>query len=395
MKKQLLCLLIVIVSFNCHAQISFKKGDFIDNNGDKIECFIKDVDWKNNPIEFKYKLSRNSETKEATIAAVKEFTIQNFSKYVRGNVKIDRSSSDLNHLSSIRNPVYEEEKLFLKVLVEGKTNLYHYEDGNLVRFFFSKNDHNVIEQLIFKNYLTTNNFRGENNMFRQQLLNELKCHSITSKNIEKTKYNKKDLTSFFILYNECMDSAVINNNNNAKKKRDLFNLNIRIGLNTSSLSVNNQANTFRNVDFGNKFQFRFGIELESILPFNRNKWAIIAEPTYQRFNSEQESPNSIVDYKSIEIPLGIRHYFFLNANSKLFINGSYVLDNVLKSKISYSNTDFEITKSTNLAFGLGYKQNDKYSLELRYHTSRNLLSNFVFFDSDYNTLSIIFGYSLF
>ena len=393
MKKQLSCLLIIILSFNCFAQISFEKGYFIDNSGKKIECLIENVDWKNNPTEFKYKLSDNSKSKKATIAMVKEFNIQNFSKYVRSNVEIDRSSSLLNELSSIRNPVFKEEKLFLKILVEDKYNLYYYEEGNLIRFFYSKNDPNVIEQLIFKNYLTAKNFRAENNQFRQQILNDLKCNSITSKNIEKTKYDKEYLTLVFIQYNQCLDSEFINYYE--KEKRDLFNFNLRPGLNISSLSVTNQVNTFREVDFGNKFGFRFGVEGEIIMPFNRSKWAIVVEPTYQQFKSEQESPNSVVDYKSIEIPLGIRHYFFLNENSKFFVNGSYVIDNVLNSKISFSNSDIEITKSTNLAFGLGYKQHDKYSLELRYQTSRNILGSFVFYNSDYNTLSIIFGYSLF
>ena len=392
MKKQL-CLLALILSLNCYAQISFEKGYFIDNNGKKIECLIENIDWKNNPTEFKYKLSENSKYKKATIATVKEFSVQNFSKYVQGNVKIDRSSSDLNQLSTIRNPIFKVEKLFLKVLVEGKSNLYYYEDSNLIRFFFSKNDHNTIEQLIFKNYLTPNNFRGENNMYRQQLLNDLKCHSITYNNIKKIKYHKEDLTRFFVLYNQCMESTVINYHE--KQKRDLFNFNLRLGLNSSSLSVTNQVSTFRNVDFGNKLRFSFGVEGEFILPFNNSKWAIVVEPTYQQFKSEQVSPNSMVDYKSIEIPLGIRHYLFLNENSKIFINGSYVLDNVLNSKISYSNTDIEITRSTNLAFGLGYKQNDKYSLEFRYHTSRNVLNSLVFYDSSYNTISLIFGYTLF
>ncbi|MFS4492404.1 tRNA modification GTPase [Maribacter sp. 2308TA10-17] len=393
MKKQLLLLITLILSYNCYTQISFEKGYFIDNNGNRIDCLIENIDWKNNPTEFKYKLSENSKSKKATLTMVKEFSIQNFSKYVRGNVEIDRSSSILNQLSSVRNPVLKKETLFLKILVEGKSNLYHYEDGNLIRFFFSKNDSNVIEQLIFKYYLTSNNFRAENNRFKQQIINNLKCNSISSKNIEKTKYDNEDLIHVFIQYNQCMDSDFINYYE--KEKRDLFNFNLRPGVNISSLNVTNQANIFRNVDFGNKFGFRFGLEGEIIMPFNKNKWAIIVEPTYQQFSSEEESPISAVDYKSIEIPLGIRHYFFLNENSKFFINGSYVLDNVLNSKISYSNTDFEITKSTNLAFGIGYKQKDKYSLELRYHTSRNILSSLFFFSSDYNALSIIFGYSLF
>ncbi|WP_431122274.1 outer membrane beta-barrel protein [Flagellimonas flava] len=393
MNKHLFFLLTLALSFNCYAQISYEKGYFIENNGKKVECFIENVDWKNNPTEFKYKLSESSESIKVGIATVKEFSVQNYSKYVRANVKIDRSSSNINQLSSTRNPIFKEETLFLKILVEGTSNLYYYEDGNLIRYFYGKDGHHNIEQLIFKYYLKDNNIRGENNSFRQQLLNNLECTAITPKGIEKTKYSNENLIRLFILYNQCMGSESVNYQE--MQKRTLFNLNIRPGLNVSSLNVTNQVNTFRNVDFGNKLGFRFGVEGEFFLPFNKSKWSIIVEPTYQQFKAEQESPNSMVDYKSIEIPLGIRHYFFLSESSKLFINGSYVLDNVLDSKISYSSADVEITKSTNLGFGFGYKKNDKYSLELRYHTSRNLLSSFAFYDSDFNTLSMIFGYSLF
>jgi hypothetical protein len=47
-----------------------------------------------------------------------------------------------------------------------------------------------------------------------------------------------------------------------------------------------------------------------------------------------------------------------------------------------------------MAFGLGYKYNDKFSIEVRNQTNRELGSGFNWV-ADYKTLSIIFGYSLF
>ncbi|MEX0314438.1 MAG: tRNA modification GTPase, partial [Allomuricauda sp.] len=156
MNKHLFFLLTLALSFNCYAQISYEKGYFIENNGKKVECFIENVDWKNNPTEFKYKLSESSESIKVGITKVKEFSVQNYSKYIRANVKIDRSSSNINQLSSTRNPVFKEETLFLKILVEGTSNLYYYEDGNLIRYFYSKDGHHNLEQLIFKYYLKDN-----------------------------------------------------------------------------------------------------------------------------------------------------------------------------------------------------------------------------------------------
>lgn len=395
MKKQLLFLLITVLSFNCYSQISFEKGYYIDNSNQKTNCLIKNIDWKNNPTEFEYKLSENSESKKASIKLIKEFGIDNVSKYIRSNVNIDRSSEKFNQLSNHRKPIFKEEELFLKVLVEGKANLYLFEDGNLIRYFYNIED-TVIEQLVFKSYKTSNYKIGKNNSFKNQLWNNLKCPDFKISKVENLDYQKNDLINFFVEYNECNgEKSIIYEK---KQKKDLFNLSVRPGFNSSSLSIQNSVSSSRDTDFDNEFGFRFGIEVEFIMPFNANKWSLIIEPTYQYFKSEKEIRNQtvIADYKSIEIPVGIRHCFFLSENSKIFINGSYILDLSSNSIIDFSSeVDLEINTGNNLAFGMGYKYNDKYSLELRYQTSREILSDYIAWSSDYNTLSVIFGYSLF
>lgn len=396
MKNQLTVILITILNTYCYSQISFEKGYFINNAEQKTECLIKNIDWKNNPTEFEYKLSENTEQNKLTIKLVKEFGVYNYSKHIRSTVNIDRSSESLDDLSTNRNPVFIKEELFLKVLVEGQSNLYQYEDGNLVRYFYSKDNSDNIEQLIFKSYILSGNLISENNGFKQQLLNELNCQHIKPKDIKNISYKKNDLVNLFIQFNQCNHSEIVNFDE--KQKKDLFNLTLRLGLNSSSLSIQNAISNSRDAEFGNKLALRLGIEAEFILPFNKNKWAIIIEPTYQYFKSEKELSTSNIksDYTSIELPIGIRHYFFLNNNSKLFINASYIRDITSNSKIFYdTGAELEITKSSNLGFGVGYKQNDKYSLELRYHTSRDLFNSYRFYSSDYNTLSIILGYSLF
>ena len=77
MKKQLLFLLTIILSFNCYSQISFEKGYYINNSYQKTNCLIKNIDWKNNPT--------------------------------------DRSSEIMDDLNNDKNPTFKEEKLFLKV----------------------------------------------------------------------------------------------------------------------------------------------------------------------------------------------------------------------------------------------------------------------------------------
>jgi len=295
---------------HCFSQTSFQKGYYINNSGDKVECEIKNIDWKNNPTEFKFRLSENGEQSKETIKTVKEFGVYNFSKYIRSTVDIDRSSKNLKNLTTSRYPVFKAEELFLKVLVDGKYKLYEYEDGNLLRFFYSKEDPNNIEQLVFKTYKASGDLIGENNRFKQQLLNDLKCDQIASKDINRASYEKKDLVNLFVSYNQCGNLEVVNFEK--KQEKDLFNLSLRLGVNSSSLDLESSANTINNVDFGNKTGLRIGLEAEFILPFNNDKWAIIAEPTYRLFKSEKETSalSAEVDYASIELPIGVRYYFF-------------------------------------------------------------------------------------
>ena len=394
MKKLLLALFTLILSVNSSAQINFEKGYFINNSGEKTECLIKNIDWKNNPTEFLYKLLENDTPKTATIEMVKEFGVNNISKYSRANVNIDRSSEMADKLSTNKSPVFNEEQLFLKTLVEGKANLYYYEDGNLTRFFVS-NDSSKIEQLIFKSYIGEGITIHENNHFRQQLLNSLQCNTISKNDLKNINYKKKELTKLFVKYNKCSNSGFTEFEK--KQERDKFNLNIRPGINFSSMSVYNTSSR-RNFDFDSELSFRIGIEAEFILPFNKNKWALIVEPNYQYYKSEIEFETQTItaDYHTIQIPFGLRHYFFLNNYSKIFLNSAIALDFSGDSKIERNDrTLYEIEKGNNMSFGVGYNHNGKYSLEFRYLPTREIIKNYGYVDSEYKRVSLIFGYNIF
>ncbi|QGY48228.1 outer membrane beta-barrel protein [Maribellus comscasis] len=387
------------------SQILFEDGYFISTSNQKIDCLIKNMDWKRNPGEFEYKLTQSAMIQTATIETVKEFGIGGISKYIRAIVKIDRSSDNINSMSSERNPVFHEERLFLKVLVEGEASLFLYEDKNLTRFFF-KNKDSEIEQLVFKRY-RLNNKIVQNEYYKQQLLNNFESQNLSSNDVRYIKYNRKDLEQFFIKANN--QTGTEYSSYNSVEKKELFNLSLRPGLNVSNLAVQNASSDFRNVDFGNKYGLRLGIEAEFILPYYKNKWGIITEPTYQYYSSTKSETKDIsggeliseVNYQSIEIPVGVRHYFYLNEKSKFFVNVSYIFDFSSNSSVEFTRNDgsllskLEIEPRRNLALGIGYKFKDKYGLELRYLTDRELLGSHVQWSSEYRTFSVIFAYSLF
>lgn len=398
MKKIRLILLTTILAFNAYAQIAFERAYFIDNSDQKNECLIKNLDWKNNPIAFEYKLSDSADIKTASIENVKEFGIYSSSKYIRATVKMDRSTTNINNLSSHRNPDFNEELLFLKVLVHGKANLYQFADEDLERFFYNLEDSGIV-QLIHKVYNSVRSgtkYIRHNNSFKQQLLNNLTCPSFKAARVESLRYSKRDLVKYFVEYNECNNANYLNFEQS--KSKNLLNISVRPGVNYSSLSLVRFVDNRFYTDFGSKLGARIGFEFEFVLPFNKNKWAIIGEPSYQYFISETGvgSQRVTVDYKTIEIPVGIRHYMFLNNDSKFFVNAQYAPEFSLNSNVKFEGIPaYDITAVYKLAYGFGFKYNDKYSVELRYLPNSNVMKQEASWDSDYSTVSLIVGYTIF
>ena len=385
------------MSINSFSLIVFEKGYFINNFDVRTECLIRNVDWKDNPTKFSYKTGEDSIVCTADIKDVKEFGIYQLSKYVRSTVKIDQSGEDVNELRADKNPIFVEEELFLKVLIEGLATLYVYEDKNFIRFFYKTNN-SEIEQLVYKKYMTNNNV-SENNSFRQQLFNALKNQQISISEFENLRYSQTELTKLFVKFNKAENTNFTTYK--LIQPKDFFHLTIRPGLNINHLAIENSLTSLWDNDYGSKITFRFGVESEYILPFRKNTWSAILEPTYQYYYAESKKetyPNSGsysisgVRYQSVEIPLGIRHYFYLNNRSKIFADISGVFDLSFNSTLKLYKLDgsviglYDIISSPNLSFGIGYKGNSKLNFEFRYQSNRQILSDW---ETDYGSVSVI------
>jgi len=402
MKNSIIALLLLL-SINSYSQIIFEKGYIINNLGEKKTCLIKNVDWKNNPTQIKYKLSETDDVKIVTITNLQEFGIDNVSKYIRFVVDIDRSSEIPAKIGEERKPIFLQETLLLKVLIEGDASLYMYKDKSLLRFFYSVNKQRV-QQLVYKFYMTSHNRKGINEYFKQQILLSLKCKDISIKNIKYLNYKKHDLMKVFTVYNQCRNNGfkVFEN-----KKNSFFNLYVRTGISNSSLTLKNSAYSSRDITFKNKLNYRIGVGTEFILPYNKDKWGLILEALYQSYQTEKTIDVDYivggklitkVNYKSIEFPVGIRYYLFMD-NSKLFISASYIFDYSFDSSIIHERineeiiNNLEIQSRNNFSIGIGYNYK-RYSLELKIQKPRELLGNYTLWYSDYNTASIYLIYNI-
>lgn len=373
MKKLLPILFLALFYLQSYSQVNFEKAYFIDNENVRTECFIKNKDLYSSPNSFEYKLSQDeSIVKVGKINDIKEFGINNSVKFERNSVKIDMSSSNVDKLSEKVEPEWKDETLFLKVLIEGEATLYEYKNEIMKRYFY-KVSNSPVEQLIYKRYFIENSNHTEsaaNIDFQKQLWANLRCENQTMDMVLKLEYERKDLSNYFIKYNNCKKGSYTDYNKNIA--RGSFNIKVKGGVNISPYQ--NYDNAQRKVEyFGDKFFLKYGAELEYIIPFNRNKWAAFIELTYQthKYNSITTDHSSFgevfdITYKSNYFEkslfpfVGVRYYMYLKNDSKMFVNAGLFR-----------------------TFGFGYSHNNKYNVEGRF--SNIGLSRY----------SIVFGYTIF
>lgn len=409
-------LLLLTIFFSCgiiNAQISFEKGYFILNNGTKVDCFIKNSDWKNNPTDFKYKKQiSDTEYQTETISNVQEFSMDNFTTFKKFKVKIDRSSDDLEKISQTGKPVWEDKTLFLRILVQGEATLYSFTEDNLIRYFYETK--NIpLEQLVHLKYIQLTDGKSsenleENNYFRQQLHNNVRSANIEDRDIEKLKYKKSDLIKYFIHYNN-IETNRTTTKELSKTTKGFITFKITPEISLISLTMNDGDAPSQDVKMDGTTNFKIGLELEYVLPFNKNKWSLFLNPAYQKYsntktyskpgtfaNSPQTVRTAEIKYTSIQFPVGLRHYLFMNANSKIFINAAYSFDISGKASISFDNNVTNESKSgSNFAFGIGYNFKNKYSAEVRMNTKKQLLGDYQSFSANYGAIDFVLGYTLF
>jgi len=395
--------LLFILSLNSFGQITFEKGYIIKNNGSKEECLIKNYEWDNTPTQIYCKKNPTDPEKAINTNELLEFGIYPNVKYIRTNVEIDKSSNDLNFLTEYRRPNMKKEDLLLHVLLEGKASLYEYKENGTTKYFY-KIDNKPIKQLIFKYYSPDGITIRKNETYKQQIFSDLKCPEITLKQVERLPYKRTSLLKIFIKYNECVESNYKNFIKN--KGNGEFHINPRAGINFSSLKISNPLTPNKNAEFNSKISPRISLELEYILPFNKNKWGVLLEPTYRTYSEKKiiyegnlygGSLEGEVNYSSIEIPLGLRYYMFLNNKSKIFVNISYIYDFIFNSNIKFIREDgqeeepLDLQSFPNYGLGAGYNY-EKFYFELRYQTNRSILSGYSFWSSEFKNMSLIFGY---
>ncbi|HEX9979220.1 MAG TPA: outer membrane beta-barrel protein [Flavobacterium sp.] len=242
----------------------------------------------------------------------------------------------------------------------------------------------------------------ENKQYQNQLWNDVKCPDTKLSQIEKLKYTVADLIKHFKEVNNC------NGSENTEKKTTNFEAKVNKGKFNLKVAVSyNMFNSTIEQDLGwlssdiNESSVGFGLEVEYILPTNKNKWSVIFEPNYNSFKGSQELHGRFasdvdrvdVKYVAIQLPVGFRYYMFLNNDSKLFLTGAFAVNLLSGSEVEYDRFSSFSVFPTVYNFGLGAGYNYKrFNFEIRYYTPHGLNRNIT---SSVQKTTAILRYSFF
>jgi len=396
MKKYLIFPIVLIQCFfTVSGQVTFDKGYIIDNSGIKTECLIKNYDWWSNPKAIQYKLPEESAVVLAPVDSIMEFKVDNYPRFVRATVKIDRSPIDIRSLSNTRIPLWSEETLFLRELTCGKACLWIYTEDR--SWFFYSIDGSIPEQLIYKEYtLEGKDGIYKNTGFRQQLSVYLQNENTKDVNLKNLKYQQEPLVAYFKQYNSDFER---NTKPDIKKsKHEAFNVKITGSLNYSKLCIQNPTIS-RRYDFGGKTNWMGGLELEYFFPYCRNKLSILLSPTFEHYNQSKifyDNRPLNVNMITVHFPIGVRYGFYLNNNMKIYLNvytnQAYFYINKNDGFTYYaSKYPVDISESGSFILGGGFAYK-KWQIGLEYHTSRDLFYDDLEWKADYTKVALSVSY---
>lgn len=386
---------------------TFKKGYFIENNGQKTECLISTDVLLYSPEVIDYRLDISGQTQTKTINDLKEVALYELIQYKKFTVNVDFSSSKLEELTNFKELTYEQKELFLEVLEKGKLLLYQYKRPSFSRFFYAKNENEVPDMLDYKKYLsgTNENIVLTNEFYKQELLNAMFDGGIVKSDIDKVGYYEKDLSKLFRRYNTSFNS-VVELDNKGKENALKFSLAVKPKFSFSLMNMEYVFDSPNAVGFYSPANFsktvpEIGVELEGYLYQGFTAYLGISHFNFQD-NSNQiiygvASPNTnfnaAVNFEALKIAFGIRKYISLDPKEKLAISihGGLSWFNVV-NKVENATIvkPAPVINSNTIAphFGLGVRFLKTYFAELTYEPKRNISSDYQFSRSDLSIISL-------
>ncbi|GAA4829653.1 hypothetical protein [Algivirga pacifica] len=387
-KHFLVLVLSLGIQYYALGQAVFKEGIIINNQGDSLECLIKDMDWRETPEAIVYKIQGSETTQKVGPTEIKAFTLGGriFKAY---KVKSAFPKIDDAYLNDQAKLNLKEQELFLELLYTGKASLYEYVNSD-ARWYFYSLDNGEVEQLQYKRYKKVLNGKTrilENNVFRSQLLKNLPVSGLSINSMEKVTYDAKALLIYFEKYNggsgERVSYVVSEKSEHAKLQ-----YRIGVGMRNGNIQLNNAkaevATTFDKVQVT-----ALSAEVNYVLPYYNERWAVGVKGSYllpiekegaiEERGIIKEGATSEMTWSSIDAYLFLKYTHQLNTSLQLSVDAGAVLG--MNMGVLSPFGDLPFGTSFNPQLGIGMLVKDKIGLQCSLGTARNMMLEYVHWDS--------------
>lgn len=384
----------------------FQSGYFIDNEGNRVSCFLNREVLYNSPDELEFRSDIYGSSQRKTINEIKEFGISGVIVYRRYTVQIDLSSERLNDLTTQKKLDLVSKTLFIEILEQGKINLFKYRKGNLLRFFYATSD-GLLELLDYKKYLSdsSTNIVSTNEFYKQELLNLMFDAGITKSQIDQARYDEKDLRKLVKQYNTFFNQ-VVETDNKQKDKATTYKLSIKPKVSFTSMGVDYRFNrvdllfTTRDASFGPKMIVDYGIDFElalsptisfffspSLSTFNDTSVRVV-QSGFTTINRQDK-----INFETVNLSVGFRKYFKLLKKMKVdgYVGAGFTYHRLLNESdaiIVLGNAVTPLYSTNSLNFSLGTRISKTFFVEFTFNTNRNLTNEMEFTETEVKSYTI-------
>ncbi len=348
MRHTLLTTLFLFSIAFSYSQSNYKKGYIISNEtSERTSGYFKKVKWDFSPTAIIFKEEGASKFERIAVDKLKEFRIENESKFVIARVAFD-PSNDYENLSLRNDLNLQETTVALEILVEGEKTLLKYKTKALERYFYQLPG-NKIEPLLYKRYNLVLNeleeivFREkENTAYILQLKQNISCNPNDPEEQMPT-YDQESLKSYFVKSHLCSESEALSFVSTYDKAT--FQYIVLGGLSRSQLTAISSGYNpdINKAEYGEENGYFFGLGLSVLSPSKKISFQL-ESAYYSPYSSEAmiikypekdfENPIPInVDYSFLRITAGANYYLLISNDLSFYITGKGNLDFTINNDI--------------------------------------------------------------
>ncbi len=405
------------------AQKYYIEGNITNPDKQQLPGLIDYRNWKYNPGEIRFIPRDDKSSFTYNPSMLESFTVHN-ERFISADVTIERTPDKFNELiifdelSINQKRIISEEQVFLRVLVEGETALYYYNERESGEHFYVRKG-TVGEIIELKRYSTITMIEGKKELvvkdeYKEQLENLMNDCGIIIPLVHLSDYSRKGLTALIEEYNECMGKQVYYK---AETPSVEFEMSILAGLSAFNVNFNESSTEYlAAAEFPSSYNPYAALGLNIIFPFARKTFSIYNElgmqyyktgDKVQLYENENEYEDVEMDLRSTAVRiLTATRYTYPAQRFKPFVYAGIVnlydvsTVNNRKSVIHFYTTETEQTGeaipeyrrySLSLAAGMGIKYKHT-GIDLRYERG-SLMSKSPGARSCTNTVFLLLQYS--